>query len=88
MEAHVGAVVDSAMSTTSRQVGDNTDVLRRQQMKEIVLLVANVHPIHFFDVLVDKLDRAFEDFGRFCDLLSRRRRKAEQSEKIAGFPWL
>ena len=69
VEAHVRAVVGAAMSATARQVGDNIHMLRRQQMEEVVLVVADVHPIHFFDVLVDKLDCAFEDFGRSGDLL-------------------
>ena len=72
VEAHVRAVVDSAMRAASRQVGNNIDMFWRQQMEEIVLVIAYVHPVHFFDVLVDELNRAFEDFGGLSDLLCRR----------------
>lgn len=53
VEAHRGAVVDPAMSAAARQVGDDIHMRRGQQVEEVVLVVANVHSVHFFDVLVD-----------------------------------
>lgn len=88
VEAHVRAVVHPAMGAAARQVGNHVHVCRRQKMKEVVFVVANIHPIHFLHVFMNQLDRSLKDFRCSSDLLRGRRWKTEKSKKIAGFPWL
>ena len=88
VEAHVRAVVDSAVSAAAGQVGNHIYMCRRQEMKEIVFVVANIHPVHFLHVFMNQMYRPFEDFRGSGDLLRGRRRKAEEGKEIAGFSWL
>lgn len=88
MEAHVRAIVDSSVSAAARQVGNHIHVCRRKKMKEVVFVVANIHPVHFLHVFMNQLDRSFEDFRGSGDLLRGGGRKAEEGEEVAGFSWL
>ena len=85
VEANIRTVVDSSMRTAAGQVSDHVHVGGREQVKEAVALVADVHRLHLLHVLVNELDRAFENLCRARDLLRGRGREAEQRQQVARF---